>query len=136
MRTRSLYILLTIGLCSCWIGCTSTGSSLDAGGVTADSLVAHLQDQGISLHNTGPVTQSLLNEQGRGYTVTGGGELHIYEYNSVAAASLDANAIDRRVLRGTEPPHLYRRGRLIVLYFGDYTRLMHSLADLLGPQEL
>ncbi|MFN2481167.1 MAG: hypothetical protein ABR554_06855 [Pyrinomonadaceae bacterium] len=105
------------------------------------SLVARLRAGGARVEATDDLTeQPFFTGVGRTLLIGGGG-VQTFEYRDAAAAETEARRISPDG-SGTEtskiawiaPPHFFRSGRIIVLYFGDDVKIVRVLTDALGKQ--
>lgn len=111
------------------------------------SLISHLHASGLTAEAdqyVSSVRQPFLSVSGHAVNVNGQ-RIEVYEYRSAAAANADAKRIDddaclAHVAGGTTMmdwpgvPHLYKRGRVIVIYVGTDKRIISALVAALGPQ--
>ena len=112
------------------------------------SLISHLHASGLTAEAdqyVSSVRQPFLSVPGHAVNVNGQ-RIEIYEYSSDAAANADATRIDEdaclaHVAGGTTTmmdwpgvPHLYKRGRVIVIYVGTDKHIISALVAALGPQ--
>jgi len=113
-------------------------------------LVAKLRVSGAKVMPGAAISQPFMDVQGRTLSVDGE-QLQVYEYASLADANKQAARIS---LDGTtftvvsssgmpigstqvdwvKPPHLYKAGRIIVIYIGTNIAVMHLLEGILGKQ--
>ena len=113
-------------------------------------LVAKLRASGAKVMPGAAISQPFMDVQGRTLAVNGE-QLQVYEYASVADAdeqaariSPDGTAFTTVSSSGTpvgavqvdwiKPPHLYKAGRIIVIYIGTNNAVMHLLEGILGKQ--
>jgi hypothetical protein len=109
-------------------------------------LVAGLRAAGSPVEETGPVSSPILGGVLRSLRI-GTEMLQVHEYASASEAMADAARLSpdgstyRRGPTGPivnvdwiAPPHIYRSGRIIVVYVGRDTALLRLLEALLGPQ--
>ncbi len=111
-------------------------------------LVAALRAAGLTVESAGSLMPDVPFGGALGGTVLrlgGGGmagpvELQVYEYADATAAEADAAQIGpdgnprTATIEWIGPPHLFRAGRLIVLYVGSDRAVTAALTALLGPQ--
>ena len=116
------------------------------------SFVDQLRKTGFTVDPTGPVQQPFLRAQGTTLRISGGGleqpaDVQSYDYtdtdfeaNGAAAAEADANGIGpdgnprTAMISWIEPPHFFRKERVLVLYIGSDAMVLKALQDVLGPQ--
>jgi hypothetical protein len=75
-----------------------------------------------------------------------GQALEVYQYASAAAATHDSHNIDKdaclihmigggtKMVNWDQPPHLYKKDRLLVIYVGTDYNIINVLVAQLGPQ--
>jgi hypothetical protein len=110
------------------------------------ALVDALRAAGVAVTDGGPTSSPILGGEIRSLRV-GGETLRVHEYASEAEAAADAMRLSpdastyRRGPNGpivnvdwVAPPHVYRSGRMIVVYVGRDAALLRLLETLLGPQ--
>jgi len=108
------------------------------------SLVDNLRGRGLTVVPEAPVSQPFLHAEGTILAVSGPGitptRLQSFDYDTVQAAAIDAATFgpDGNP-RGTSvawvgPPHLYLKGRVLVIFVGSDPAVTGLLTDLLGPQ--
>lgn len=129
IKIAGLLLVMTMTTSGCVSLFKSGGPDING----ADDLVEYLRSEGVSMLYHGPTSNWIFTTPGQEFTVTTGGLLQIYEYNSVASAVLDYSLIDdeRDLRRG---PKIYYRKKLIVVYFGHDSRMENVLSGVLGPQ--
>src|SRR5215472_98178 len=113
-------------------------------------LIAKLRASGAKVMPGAAINQPFLDIPGR-MLVVNGEQLQVYEYASVADANQQAARISPDGTAFTtvsssgmpvgatqvdwvRPPHLYKAGRVIVIYIGTNNTVMHLLAGILGKQ--
>ena len=103
-------------------------------------LVDALRAAGATVEPQGEMEQAFLSVSGQQILVNGG-NVQLFEYPSTEAAAADAGQISpdgsstaTTMITWVEPPHFYRKDRLLVLYVGSDEATQELLADLLGPQ--
>ena len=128
-----------IGLGGC-IGSSTPPTS--HGGQVQDyvSLIDHLRAVSATVVPTGTVAQPFFSVTGQIITVNGE-QVQVYEYanddganTDAARISPDGGTIGNSMVDGIAPPHFYKKSKLIVLYIGSNTAIMHFLETTLGPQ--
>ena len=110
------------------------------------ALVEALRAAGVSATDAGPISSPILGGEVRSLRA-GGETLQVHEYASEAEATADAARLSpdastyRRGPTGPiinvdwiAPPHVYRSGRIIVVYVGRDAALLRLLETLLGAQ--
>lgn len=109
------------------------------------SLVDNLRARGLTVTPESSLPkQPFLRGDGTVLAISGAGiaatRIQSFEYDSTAAAAADAATFGPDGSpRGTSimwigPPHLYQRGRVLVIYVGADPSVTALLTDLLGPQ--
>ena len=136
-RLMSIFVtLLILGLGAC----SETPTPSSHGGPVKDyvSLVDHLRTAGASVVPVGQVTQPFFSVSGQTITVNGA-QVQVYEYaneddaNSEAARiSPDGSKVGNTIVDWTASPHFYKKSKIIVLYIGTNTSIMHILETTLG----
>lgn len=97
------------------------------------SLVSYLRSQGLSMLDNGQVTAPEMTEPGHFYTFMTGGELFVFEFPNSANTLVDVGWLERS--REIESKgRLYRKDRLVVVYFGDDPRVERALTQALGSR--
>lgn len=76
-----------------------------------------------------------------GGTLAAPADLQVFEYGSAAEAASDAHRIRAdgsgtatTIIDWVAPPHLYLKGRVLVIYVGTDPAVVSLLRSLLGPQ--
>lgn len=139
-RLTSVFVaLLLLGL----VGCTGSSTPPTShGGPVRDyvSLIDHLRAVGATIVPKGSVRQPFLSVPGQVITVNGE-QIQVYEYGNEDSANADAarisadgGTVGNTMVAWIAPPHFYKKSRLIVLYVGTNTYVMHVLATTLGLQ--
>jgi hypothetical protein len=108
------------------------------------SLVDNLRSRGLTVTPLESIAQPFLRGDGTVLGIGGAGiaptRLQSFQYESAEAATADAatfgpdgspNGIHVDWLA---PPHLYLKGRVLVIYVGADEAVTGLLTDLLGPQ--
>lgn len=111
------------------------GSKLDRA-----AFVAELEKTGHVVESKGPVVQPFLSIQGQFVSIDGN-DVQTFEYaneTAVKAAaakiSSDGSTVGDTRIGWVEPPHFFRKGKLLVLYVGADRKVRESLESVLGPQ--
>jgi hypothetical protein len=122
------------------------GAVVSHGGPVRDhvSLVDNLRSRGLSVMPLESIAQPFLRGDGTVLGISGPGiaptRLQSFEYESAQAAAADAATFGPDGSpRGAQvgwlaPPHLYLKGRVLVIYVGADQAVTALLTDLLGPQ--
>jgi hypothetical protein len=115
-----------------------------------NDLVAQLKAAGAKVVLGAGINQPFMDVAGRTLTVNGE-QIQVYEYASVSDTNKQASHISPDGTSFTtvsssgmptgatqvdwvKPPHLYKAGRLIVIYIGTNDGVMHLLVGILGKQ--
>jgi hypothetical protein len=115
-----------------------------------NELTAQLKAAGATVVPGTGLNQPFMPVEGRTLTVNGE-QMQVYEFASVSATDKQASYVSpdgttfttissSGVPAGTtqvdwvKPPHLYKAGRVIVIYIGTNSTVMHLLVEVLGKQ--
>jgi len=147
MTLFSLLLFAVAGLTACW-----SRSAQDTKGdpMNYHDLVAKLKPSVAKVIPGGDISQPFMDVQGRTLAVNGE-QLQVYVYASMADANQQAARISPDGTAFTtvsssgmpvgatqvdwvRPPHLYKAGRVIVIYIGTNNAVMHLLEGILGKQ--
>jgi hypothetical protein len=157
MTLLSLLLFACVGLTSC--GSNSghavlqnapvpNGAQRKAMGL--NELIAQLKAAGATVVTGTGINQPFMTVEGPTFTVNGE-QIQVYEYASVADTNKQASHISPDGTSFTtvsssgmpvgatqvdwvKPPHLYKAGRIIVIYVGTNSYVMHLLIGILGEQ--
>jgi hypothetical protein len=101
----------------------------------------------VSVDISGTVAQPFLHPQSgttvrlNGTALAAPADVQLFEYGSAAAASADAGQIrpdgsgtGTTMVDWIAPPHLFLKGRVLVIYVGNDPAVISLLGSLLGPQ--
>jgi len=128
--------------------CSSTQGSPSSHGMNYKTLLKDLQAHDTTVVPDGDVSQSFMHAQGHIIKIRSE-QLQVYEYSTVADANTQASSISpdgstftTKSFTGTsgsivdwiKPPHLYKQGRVIVIYIGTDSTIMQTLTKVLGKQ--
>ena len=104
------------------------------------SLVDNLRALGASVEPADDIEQVFFSVIGHIIRVNGE-DVQVFEYADRAAANSDAaliapdaGSIGTSMISWVATPHVYKSGRLIVLYIGDNRDITALLQNVLGPQ--
>jgi hypothetical protein len=104
------------------------------------SLIKSLRGLGAGAAAAGEVEQPFFSITGRMIKVHGA-DVQIFQYANAAAAAAEAAPISRdglsvgtRKIFWVEPPHFFKKEKLLVLYVGTNAKVMKTLEAVLGPQ--
>ncbi|HEY4845372.1 MAG TPA: hypothetical protein VII89_06730 [Candidatus Dormibacteraeota bacterium] len=101
----------------------------------------------VAVDITGTLAQPFLHPQsGTTVRLSGGGlagpaDAQLFEYSTAAAAADDAHQIradgsgnSNTIVDWVAPPHLFLKGRVLVIYVGNDPGVVSLLSNLLGSQ--
>ncbi len=107
---------------------------------TPQELAQELRNEGLAVTVGQTVSRPFLQATGTELRVENA-TLQVFEYPTENAAERDLTAVssDARTIGSTQmtwqgDPHIFRSGRLVVLYVGDDDRILDALEDTLGAQ--
>lgn len=124
--------VVTLTLLLGWVtGCAATYNTADAD-LSGAAVLEHLAEEGLNMYATGPVIETVFMTPGEAYLVSGGHPIHIYEYDSESAAVLDVGRVDKGTMNAAVGPHLYQRGPVVVVYYGNNPSITSALSSVLG----
>ena len=144
MNVKRLLLLIGLLLTAC-----GTGPAQSHGGPVQDqvSLIDTLRGKNLTVDISGTVSQPFLHPQSgtivrlSGGSLTTAADLQLFEYSTASAASADAGRINSdgtgtatTKISWVAPPHLFMKGRVMVIYVGSDPAVLRVLRDLLGPQ--
>ncbi len=119
------------------------GEAPPTGGVAAfglEDLVLGLRNAGATVSLKEEVSQPFFSPAGRLIEVNAL-DVQAFEYRDESAAkaegervSPDGGIVGTTAMMWVEPPHFFRRGRLIVLFVGEDPGVRGALEKVLGPQ--
>jgi hypothetical protein len=152
-----LFLLALVGLTACGSNSAHVGqqhtpvpNDMQRKAMGLNELIAQLRAAGATVVPGTGVNQPFMNVAGHILTVNGE-QIQVYEYASVSDASNQAARVSPDGTSFTmvsssagsgsayqvdwvKPPHLYKAGRIIVIYIGTNASLMHLLVGILGKQ--
>lgn len=159
MRRFSLRPLLLCVVCAAMSACATQGSGphqatgnnpptatmttttplVDAG-LDYSAFVARLRAVGATVVANGDVTQPFFAVPGHILSVNGG-RVEVHEYATAAdlasdTANISPDGVDIGSTRvdWIAPPHFYKDGRVLAIYLGTDSSIIHLLETILGPQ--
>jgi hypothetical protein len=104
------------------------------------SLIDNLRTAGVSAESEGEVDQPFFSVEGRIIKVSGE-DVQVFQYGDAAAAdaqaalvSPDGSSVGTSKLHWVDPPHFYKKGKLLVLYVGGNAKALKALEAVLGRQ--
>ena len=105
-----------------------------------NGLMTALQAAGMTVESAGAVSQPLFSAPGQSVTVNGQ-EVQVYVFDTpeamesaAAQVSADASTIGTTTPTWTSDPHLFKAGRLIVVFVGTDQKIIDILTGTFGPQ--
>jgi hypothetical protein len=142
---KRLLVLIALALTACG---TVQGPQSHGGPVQDQvSLIDALRSKNVTVDISGGVSQPFLHPQsGTIIRLSGGAlaapaDLQLFEYGSASAASADAHQIRAdgsgnatAIVDWVAPPHIFLKGRVLVIYVGRDAAVVSLLSGLLGPQ--
>ncbi len=162
-RSTFTTVLLPLLLFSC-VGLTACGSNsghtaqqntpvpndVQRKAMGLNELIAQLKAAGATVVAGTDINQPFMTVSGRTLTVNGE-QIQVYEYASVSDTDKQASHISSDGTSFTtvsssgmpvgatqvdwiKPPHLYKAGRLIVIYIGTNDSVIHLLVGIFGKQ--
>jgi len=157
MLLLSLLLFAFVGLTACGSNSehaaqqnTPVPNDIQRKAMRLNELIAQLKAAGATVVPGADINQPFMDVNGHTLTVNGE-QIQVYEYASVADADKQASHISSDGTSFTtvsssgmpvgatqvdwvKPPHLYKAGRLIVIYIGTNDAVMHLLVGILGKQ--
>ena len=104
------------------------------------SLINSLRAAGTPVERRGGVDQPFFSVNGKMLKVRGE-DVQVFEYSDATAAEAQAtlvspsgSAVGTTKIHWVGPPHFYKKGKLLVLYVGDYDQVLKALEAALGRQ--
>jgi hypothetical protein len=111
------------------------------------TLIDTLRGKGLTVDLTGNVSQPFLHPQsGTVLRISGGplgasADLQVFEYSSAETASADAKGIRSdgagtatTMISWVAPPHMFLKGRVLLIFAGTDPAVLSLLSSVLGPQ--
>ena len=104
-----------------------------------DNFNEELEQKGYKL-NEGETSITNLSVQSKNYTLNGE-KITVYEYDTKDVSTLesdlgkinsDATTINGTKMEWVKAPHIYKKGRIVVVYDGNNESVLTTLKDLLG----
>ena len=142
VREAATVFLLAISVMAGCSGGPSGPSDGSGDTVVGDyaSLVHALRAAGSAVNPAGAVSQPFFAPQGQVLNVDGE-DVQVFEFASPEATdtvaqsiSADGSSIGTSMVGWVAPPHLYRAGRLIVIYVGSASGVIGALQEVMGAQ--
>ena len=103
------------------------------------SLIAALQERGLTVEEAGTVSQPFFDVEGTTLRVEDA-DVQVFAFANEEAAQTAMATIgpdgnpSTMMITWVAPPHFYQAGRVIVLYVGDDAAMTHALTETLGAQ--
>ncbi len=103
------------------------------------SLIAALQERGLTVEEAGTVSQPFFDVEGTTLRVEDA-DVQVFAFANEEAAQTAMATIgpdgnpSTMMITWVAPPHFYQARRLIVLYVGDDAAMTHALIEALGAQ--
>ena len=136
---RAAFVAMTVIAASCIAERDSVETAAEpVGGY--DGLLSALREHGSTVEFVGPMTQPFFVPEGRVIHVDGQ-EVQVFEFSSAQemetaaeTISSDGSSIGTVMISWVAAPHIYKSGKLVVLYVGDEDGVVQVLETVLGPQ--
>ncbi len=107
---------------------------------TRATFIEDLKKAGHAVEVKGPVVQPFLSIPGQFVSIDGS-DVQTFEYDNeksakaaVAKIAPDGSAIGETRIGWVEPPHFFRKGKLLVLYVGKNQQVIRALEHVVGHQ--
>ncbi len=133
---------ILVGLCAA-SACLSRGTAERLPSLRplpAEELAKRLRARGLQVEYANAIEQPFFAAPGTVYTVEGA-DLQIFVYSTESAAAADASriapsgrSVGTSAVGWIAPPHIFRKGPMIVIYLGSDSRIRGELAAALGNQ--
>jgi len=164
MKRSTLAVTLLSLLLFAWVGLAACGSNsghaaqqntltpndMQRSAMGLNELIAQLKAAGATVVAGADLNQPFMDVKGH-TLILNGEQIQVYEYASVSDADKQASHISPDGTSFTtvssggvptgaaqvdwiKPPHLYKAGRIIVIYIGTNESLIHLLVRVLGKQ--
>jgi hypothetical protein len=121
-------------------GGTPVTDTVSSGTMDYIALLANLRVSGVALQAGGRISSSVLSGNGHIIRVNNA-EVQVFEYSDPTAAnaeaariSADGSKVGKAKVNWAAPPHIFKQGRLLVIYAGTDTQITAVLQTILGPQ--
>ncbi len=136
---RSFAVLLYVAVAGCSAhGGGTRSTALQPPG--AQRLAADLRARGLRVLWANPIQSAVFKVPGSVYTVDGD-DLQVFAYSNESDAAADASRVSptggtvgTSAIAWIAPPHIFRKGSMIVIYLGSQARIRDALAAELGRQ--
>lgn len=137
MRWKRIALGLALALAALF----TLGAYSQVSAMSADGLVTRLRAAGATVTVEETVNDPVFaGAAGRRLSVNGV-SINVYEYPTTAQLALtaartspDGSTVGNTQVDWVAPPHLFKSGRILVLYVGTDPTTLHLLTDTLGPQ--
>lgn len=140
---RSWWLWLPVTAVFGLVGCLGSDDTVTShGGPVVDhvSFIDTLRAGGHKVEPKGPINQPFLSVQGQMIEIDGT-DVQVFEYRAASAAKVEAEKVSpdgtgvgTTRISWMEPPHFYRKGKIIALYLGSDLKILQTLEAVLGPQ--
>lgn len=137
---RVFFILLLAAGCAGPTADTPTTPVSNASNGSSASIIAALREAGLTVRDGGTVDQPFFGVPARVYVIDDR-DLQLYEFptatdaeSAAAQVAPTGSPIGTTMVTWMEPPHFFRKDRLIVNYIGTSERVLAELQRLLGAQ--
>jgi hypothetical protein len=141
-RRAKRFLLLSIALiCGAAAGSTlGAAPAADQPVMDRARLIASLRAAGAPVERRGSAEQPFLSVKGLMLKVHGE-DVQVFQFHDAPAAdkqadavSPDGSAVGTAKIHWIGSPHFYKKGRLLVLYVGEESKVLKALQAVLGPQ--
>lgn len=121
-------------LAAATLAACGTFSSTNPQRTEGGDIVRALQNEGVTLHARGMATGSYVSQPGQEYMTSNGERVMIYEYQSTAAATLDASQLSGLDMNPSTPPHFFQKDNVIAVYLGNNPMVVTAFSNVLGTR--
>ena len=137
----NIMIIMGLQVALAMTACVTAAQPEPAEGLSpVHQLAASLSAAGAQVEIGGDASQPFIAVPGQ-ILLVNGLDVQVFEFSSDAAAadlaaqvSADGGSVGTTMIMWVEAPHFFRDGRLIVLYVGENSNILVTLAQALGPQ--
>ncbi|MGH2517832.1 MAG: hypothetical protein ACRDHP_19470 [Ktedonobacterales bacterium] len=137
---------LLFGACGATAATAATTSQSSAAGKEYSALMNAFRSANLTVYDgQAAATEQFVSVPGKKVFIAGQA-LEVYQYASASAATHDSHNIDAdaclihmigggtKMVNWDEPPHLYKKDQLLVIYVGSDYDIINVLVAQLGPQ--